>query len=212
MCYGVDMSRKRESAQVRKQQIIEAAMHCFQEKGYSKATIDDIAAEYGLSKGSIYWYYPSKRDILKDLFQHWMDQTLNGVKAEIEGVGSSRDRLVRMGEFFVKSLITDMELYSSMLIFWGSSYEDRFMREMITGMYQSYDVIIRSLLLEGEEKGEFVVPNPEVYCTILIAMIEGLIIRNAVSRSLDLESILKEVGGIVGRVLPPIERDCYNKS
>jgi len=203
---GFVMARKRESAQVRRSQIIEAAKHCFQKKGYAKSTIDDIASEYGLSKGSIYWYYPSKRDILEDLFRHWMDETLKGVYAEISDLKTARDKLVRMGEFFIRSLIEDLELYSSMLVFWGSSYEDDFMRERIMDLYSQYDEIVKSLLSQGEKNREFSVPDKEVYCTLLIAMIEGLIIRQAVSKALDLDSMLREVGNIVDRVLPPLEK------
>lgn len=181
-------------------------MHCFQSKGYAKATIDDIAGEYGLSKGSIYWYYPSKKDILKDLFRYWMDETLKGVYSEISDLKSARDKIVRMGEFFIRSLIDDLELYSSMLVFWGSSYEDDFMRERIMDLYAQYDEIVKSLLSQGEENREFIVPNKEVYCTLLIAMIEGLVIRHAVSKALDLDSVLGEVRNIVGRVLPPLEK------
>lgn len=204
---GFVMARKRGSPQERKRQIIEAAKHCFQKKGYAGSTIDDIASEYGLSKGSIYWYYPSKRDILEDLFQYWMDETLNGVFAEISSLSTARERLIRMGEFFIRSLINDAELYSSMLVFWGSSYEDDFMRDNIMNVYAQYDKIVRSLLCQGEQDGEFTVPDIDVYCTLLIAMIEGLIIRQAVSKTLDLDKVLPQVSGIVNRVLPPVEKE-----
>jgi len=36
-------------------------------KGYHETTIDDIVAESGLTKGGIYWYFKSKRDIFLSL-------------------------------------------------------------------------------------------------------------------------------------------------
>jgi AcrR family transcriptional regulator len=44
-------------------QIIKAALACFSRKGYTNTTMDDIVAESGLSKGSLYWYFDSKDDL-----------------------------------------------------------------------------------------------------------------------------------------------------
>ena len=43
----------------RKNQILEAAFKVFVEKGYSKATMDDIVDSSGLSKGALYHFYKS---------------------------------------------------------------------------------------------------------------------------------------------------------
>jgi AcrR family transcriptional regulator len=44
----------------RRADIVEAARRVFEEKGYYKTKIDDIAAKAGLSHGTIYRYFPSK--------------------------------------------------------------------------------------------------------------------------------------------------------
>jgi len=49
----------------RRAQIIEAALTCFTRKGYNNTTMDDVAAESGLSKGTLYWYFESKDNLLK---------------------------------------------------------------------------------------------------------------------------------------------------
>ena len=55
----------------RKNQILEAAFKVFVEKGYSKATMDDIVDSSGLSKGALYHYYKSKKDLFLSLIEHW---------------------------------------------------------------------------------------------------------------------------------------------
>ena len=52
---------------LKKQAILETAEKLFFEKGYSSATIDDILAELGCSKGSLYHHFDSKQQILRDL-------------------------------------------------------------------------------------------------------------------------------------------------
>ena len=196
------MRGNKASAEIRKRQIIVAAMRCFQKKGYVNTTVDDIAAEYGLSKGSIYWYYSSKKAVLIDIFKYWKDETLKGINAEIAPLKSPREKLVRMGEFYIESLIRDLELYGSMMVFWGTAFEDKALREMIIDLYSRYDEIITSLLYQGESRGEFTVSDKKTLSTIMISMMEGLIVRQVMSKSLDLGRIRQEVKTVVNRLLP----------
>jgi AcrR family transcriptional regulator len=48
----------------RRKQILNAALTVFSRKGYGEATIPDIAREAEVAVGTIYNYYPSKREIL----------------------------------------------------------------------------------------------------------------------------------------------------
>jgi AcrR family transcriptional regulator len=56
--------RKELLMEHRKKQILDAALAVFSRKGYGEATIPDIAREGGIAVGTIYNYYPSKREIL----------------------------------------------------------------------------------------------------------------------------------------------------
>ena len=56
--------RREQIAETRRSQILEAALSVFTEKGYSEATVPDIAREAGVAVGTIYNYYESKRELL----------------------------------------------------------------------------------------------------------------------------------------------------
>ena len=56
--------RKELVTEHRRKQILDAALAVFSRKGYGQATIPDIAREGGMAVGTIYNYYPSKREIL----------------------------------------------------------------------------------------------------------------------------------------------------
>ncbi len=54
----------------RRQQILEAALHVFSDKGFHKATNKDIAeAAGGISPGLIYWYFKDKQDLFLSLIR-----------------------------------------------------------------------------------------------------------------------------------------------
>lgn len=199
------MGRPRASAEIRRQQILAAAKRCFRRKGYAPTTMDEIAAEYGLSKGSIYWYYPSKKAVLTDLFQVWVDETLNRVITDIGGIRFARDKLIAMGEFFARSLHEDIELYSALVVFWESSFLDASIREMLLNQYRRYDALILGFLDDGERAGEFVVSDKKTYATLMIAMMEGVVIRQVLSKDIDLETIRGNVTHVMNRLLPALD-------
>lgn len=49
----------------REEEILEAAIKIFSEKGYSAATTSEIAKEAGIAEGTIFRYFKTKKDILK---------------------------------------------------------------------------------------------------------------------------------------------------
>lgn len=51
-----------------KQDIIHSAAKMFQEKGFMAASIQEIAQDCGIAKGSVYKYFPSKEDLLCEVF------------------------------------------------------------------------------------------------------------------------------------------------
>lgn len=55
--------RRRKGA--RPQEIVAAAMEVFAERGFAAAKLDDVAARAGISKGTLYLYFPSKEELFK---------------------------------------------------------------------------------------------------------------------------------------------------
>ncbi len=53
----------------RREQIIDAAMRVFAQKGYSNTTNKDIAREAGITTGLIYYYFESKEALLKAMLE-----------------------------------------------------------------------------------------------------------------------------------------------
>ncbi len=70
--------------------ILEAAVNVFAQKGYHETRVDDIVAESKTSKGSVYFYFPSKQDIflgLIDTFSGLLESKLNeAIQNESHGI------------------------------------------------------------------------------------------------------------------------------
>ena len=55
---------RKEQAQLRRRQIIDAALRVFAEKGYDRASVKDISEAAGTSQGLMYHYFRSKEELL----------------------------------------------------------------------------------------------------------------------------------------------------
>ena len=70
--------------------IYEAALGVFAEYGFKKATLDDIAAELGMTKGNLYRYARNKRDLYRNTvryaLQRWQGKVRDAIAAESDVV------------------------------------------------------------------------------------------------------------------------------
>src|SRR5919201_6653515 len=68
----------------RGEQVYTAALRLFREKGYHATSMQDIAAEVGLYKGSLYHYIGSKDELLAQVFE----RAMAGLLAEVERIAA----------------------------------------------------------------------------------------------------------------------------
>ena len=62
--------RWRRLPEERPRQILEAALTVFAERGLAAARLEDIARHAGLSKGTIYLYFPNKEELFREVIRH----------------------------------------------------------------------------------------------------------------------------------------------
>ncbi len=99
-------ARRQRERQERRSAILDAADRAFLEKGFDQATMDDIAGEAELSKGTLYLYFKSKDDlftalttrIFGDLVRDFQDLAAN----RPTGLDAVRGILARYGEFITE--------------------------------------------------------------------------------------------------------------
>ena len=76
--------------------ILMAAEKVFEKKGYEAASVDDIAAQAGISKSTIYVYFNSKQLIWDYLVCKYMEQLLESAKKASQGRGSFEKRYYQL--------------------------------------------------------------------------------------------------------------------
>src|SRR5262249_7008236 len=93
-----------EHEQMRRQQILDAALACFSRRGYHATSMEDIVRESGLSVGALYSYFPSKEELFTALDDLCFRQSVQHLAELFRGAGTPLRRLERVLEFFFGAL------------------------------------------------------------------------------------------------------------
>src|SRR5262245_24903665 len=76
-------------------QILQAALEVFGERGLAASRLEDIAKRAGLSKGTIYLYFPNKEELFREMVRHTVVTQIEEREQLISGTeGSATDLLV----------------------------------------------------------------------------------------------------------------------
>jgi AcrR family transcriptional regulator len=173
----------------RRAQIIEAALACFTRKGYNNTTMDDIVAESGLSKGSLYWYFESKDDLFAAAILSILENVgLEAVDA-LERRETASDKLRAVGQTAV-SIGTTIEGFLAMFLeFWASSPNREKAGQLWFGVLEQYKDVVVGIIEEGIRDGEFKPVDPEPLVWAVMAAYDGLAAYVALWPDLDLDRI-----------------------
>src|SRR5690606_21011254 len=99
---GRQPRNRRLPAHERRDQILDAALHEFSERGFGAARMDDIAARAGLSKGGLYAHFESKNAVFQALMQRiLMPDLLFGERPPLAGAPAPEDALAARVDGFL---------------------------------------------------------------------------------------------------------------
>lgn len=76
----------RRRAEARPDEVLDAALDLFMEKGFSATRVEDIARRAGLSKGAVYLYFPSKEAIIEALVRRALVPIATGALANLGSI------------------------------------------------------------------------------------------------------------------------------
>ena len=165
----------KEDAVVRRQQIYQAALTCFLRKGYHRATMDDIAAESGLSKGTLYWYFKTKNELFLSLFQEFLGQMNEEWQPIVENEAMSPSDKLRHILTLFRSEVEEMApFFGIMMEAWALTRQDENMQGVVQNMYQPYLNAMTDIIEAGITSGEFQAESAEATALVIITIYDGM--------------------------------------
>ena len=141
----------------KRERILEEAVKLFYERGFTGTTLDDIAAELGVTKPFIYTHFRSKVELLAALCTPTIEMSLAAVENAAKGPGTPTQRLRRAIADFAQVILSRQ---ANIAIFFR---EEKNLApdalEEITRLRKRFDRKLSNLLAEGVAAGEFTVDD-----------------------------------------------------
>lgn len=157
-----------------KEQILQAALACFSDKGYHRTTMDDIVAESGLSKGALYWHFKSKRELFIALAQSsLLEIAEEAAHLLTEGMTNAQKlRVITM--FMVDEAEKMLPFFKLILDFWAQSTEDEQLQQMFDEMLGQFEALLAPIIEAGVAAGEFRPVNAYHVALSLAGLVDAL--------------------------------------
>jgi AcrR family transcriptional regulator len=173
----------------RRAQIIEAALACFVREGYHNTTMDDIVAESGLSKGSLYWYFKSKDDLFAAALMSVFVDVGQEAVAALEQCTTASDKMRAVARAATGFGRAAEGFFNLFLEFWASSPRREEASQLWVGLLAQYKDVVVQIIEQGVKNGEFKPVDAEQLVWAMMAAYDGLAAYIMLMPDLDLDRI-----------------------
>ncbi|ACA15626.1 transcriptional regulator, TetR family [Methylobacterium sp. 4-46] len=152
-------------------EILDAAFEEFARRGYAATRLDDVAARAGITKGTIYVYFPSKEDLFVATFKEMVRPTMENIAALTHAPqGTAMDILRAHFRFVYDHMVADRrgrELLRLLMAEAGRfpSLAERWHDEVIGPAVER----MRAVMRYGVARGEFRPGVEEAYPHLLFS-------------------------------------------
>ena len=185
------LERKERERERRRQQIIVAAKKVFSEKGFNKATMDDIAGEAELSPGTLYLYFKNKEELYASLslrILHYLHIRVEHVAKSqelgpIEKLDAMIDAMYDVYEFDPLVIINMFHLQSSETL---RNLSPELLDE-IEDLSRKSIGGISLIFKEGIKSGVFVDIHPMALSDIFWSLFSGVVLWTTSKRIINTE-------------------------
>ena len=155
-------------------ELLDAAAEVFARRGYHAATVDEIAARAGLSKGSVYWTFASKEELFLALLDERVDRPIRAVM-DISGSAPREQITAPAVDAALAQLVREQPEFIQLLVeYWTAAVRDpRLRARYVERQHALRDTLAGVLRARQPPDVPFVVA-PEALATGFIALAVGL--------------------------------------
>ena len=140
---------------LRKDQILDAALTVLVQHGYEGSRMDDVVSESQLSKGAIYWYYKSKKAMYLDLVNFWVIRYSATINHLVENDQAAPDQLKSLFNYFIDQYESDPDPFIALTEFWSMAQKDNDFREKLQKVYSQFLEVLEKIVAKGVKDGDF---------------------------------------------------------
>lgn len=170
--------KRQRRKQARPAELLAAALDLFVEKGYAATKVEEVAQRAGVSKGTLFLYYPSKEDLFKAVVRENISQRFIELSALWRTFQGSSTDMIRLGLHSWWSQIgsTKASGIAKLMIAEENNFPElaSFFRQEVIHPIHS---LLQRILQNGIDNGEFRAMQLEQGVHLVLAPMLYLVIR-----------------------------------
>ena len=191
------MARTPKVVEDRREQIIDAAMRVFSQKGFTRATNKDIAREAGITPGLIYHYFENKEALLKAIVEG---------RSPLRLVSSLSPQVLMLPpEVFLRfvilqvlSIVEGENFVQLLRVLLPEVIHNPTMSQVGTGVLQRVLGFLASYFASKMDAGELCQADPSLTAQVLMGCVVGFVLRRQILHDqLALEYSHEEIADVV---------------
>ena len=186
-------NRQIEERKMRQERILNGALEVFKTKGIDGATMDEIAAQSGFGKATLYYYFQSKEEVFGAILENGWENLWISLEPVIAEVKGPRQTFINVIIKIAENARNQPGLYE--FLFNAPkiiSFEEEPWKRYQNRMYGT----IKGLLEDGVKTGEFPNMNPQLLFKAMGGLFMGLVLmdnkKDQVSEK-DVEDLLNNL-------------------
>jgi AcrR family transcriptional regulator len=168
-------------ADQRRGQMLQAALEVISERGFADTRIADIAERIGISPALVIYYFKTKEKLLTEAIRHYEDTWYGDGRRRMDKMATAAERIE---EFVAMNLLPDPDpepesTWKLWLDFWAQAARNPDVASVRQEFDERWRELVVSLVVAGQEAGEFTDIDPHPFSIFLCALLDGLAIQIA---------------------------------
>jgi TetR/AcrR family transcriptional regulator, cholesterol catabolism regulator len=154
----------------RLESILEIAERMFFERGYRGVSMRHLAAEVGVQISTLYYYFPSKEEILYRVVKTYLEELLNAAQRSLEGAGPGATSTERVHALVRESVLSLTEHRQAAGITLSGAVAELPTEQQaeLNSLVQRYEALYLSTIREGIQAGEFVATDAALAAYLIL--------------------------------------------
>jgi AcrR family transcriptional regulator len=160
-------------------EILAAARKVFATKGFRDATVDDIAAEAGIAKGTVYLYYPSKKEMYLAALKQGLEELRQRTGATMQAAHGAQAKL----RAFVRTRMEYAEANRDFFRIYHSEFGNLTNDSEFQQLYLQQAKTLEAVLHTAARKGEIRRIRADFSAFLIYDMVKSVMIQRLLGRS-----------------------------
>lgn len=187
--------------------ILAAAAGVFAEYGYAGATLEQVAAAAGLTKGAVYWHFSGKSDLFLALCDLDLTQQVRLLPEQVQNVFTSSDPVQALAALLQTQLECCGQGDGRPMLFFEfiTSSREPAVREKLratyAGLFDAIGSVLKELQAGGLIKNDV---NPHMLAVMFQALINGSLLAWLIDpERVQFDSLMPEIARVIWEGLHP---------